>query len=46
MVGSMNTAVLCLQHMTVDADFDDDEFEPRENCVDPVIVRAEGGSAL
>ena len=38
-VGSMNTAALSLRHITVDADFDDDEFEPVENRRDPVIAR-------
>jgi len=45
-VGSMNTAVLRLQRITVDAEFEDDQFEPRENRVDPVIARAEGTTAL
>jgi hypothetical protein len=45
-VGGMNTAVLRLQRITVDADFDDDEFEPRENRMNPVIARIEGTTAL
>ena len=44
-VGSMNTAVLRLQHITVDAEFDDDEFEPVENRTDPVIARIAGATA-
>jgi len=44
-VGSMNTAVLRLQHITVDAEFDDDEFEPVENRADPVIARIAGATA-
>lgn len=38
-VGGMNTAVLRLQRITVDAEFDDDEFEPRKNPADPVVAR-------
>jgi hypothetical protein len=45
-VGGMNTAVLRLQRITVDADFDDDEFEPRSNRVEPVIARIDGRTAL
>jgi hypothetical protein len=45
-VGGMNTALLRLQRITVDADLDDDEFEPRKNRVDPVIARSEGVTSL
>ena len=45
-VGSMNTAVLRLQHITVDADFDDEEFEPVANPTNPVIARAGGATAF
>ena len=45
-VGSMNTAVLRLQHITVDAEFDDDEFEPVENRTDPVIASIADAYAL
>ena len=45
-VGGMNTAVLRLQHITVDADLDDDEFEPVENRADPVIARTAGATAF
>jgi hypothetical protein len=45
-VGGMNTAVLRLNRLEVDADFDEDEFEPRKNRTDPVIARIEGATAL
>ena len=45
-VGGMNTAVLRLQHITVDADFDDDEFEPVANPTNPVIARIGDATAL
>ncbi len=45
-VGGMNTAVLRLQRITLDAEFDDDEFEPRSNRVEPVIARVDGRTAL
>lgn len=45
-VGKMNTAVLRLQRITVDADLEDDEFEPRRNRTDPVIAGIEGTTAL
>jgi hypothetical protein len=45
-VGSMNTAVLRLQRITVDAEFDDDEFEPVENRRDPLIARIAGATAF
>ena len=45
-VGGMNTAVLRLQRITVDAELDDDEFEPRKNRVEPVIARVERAAAL
>jgi hypothetical protein len=45
-VGGMNTAVLRLKRLEVDADFDEDEFEPRKNRTDPVIARIEGATAL
>jgi len=38
-VGAMNTAVLRLQRITVDAEFDDAEFEPRKNPADPVVAQ-------
>ena len=38
-VGGMNTAVLRLKRITVDAEFDDAEFEPRKNPADPVVAR-------
>lgn len=44
-VGGMNTALLRLRHITVDATLDDDEFEPRKNAADPVIARTEGTTA-
>lgn len=45
-VGSMNTAVLRLQHITVDVDFGDEEFEPVENRTDPVVARIADAYAL
>ncbi len=45
-VGGMNTAVLRLQRITVDAEFDANEFAPRKNQTDPVIARAEGTAAF
>ena len=45
-VGSMNTAVLRLKNIEVDAEFDGDEFEPRKNRVEPVIARIERPTAL
>jgi hypothetical protein len=45
-VGRMNTAILRLQRITFDADFDDDEFEPRKNRTDPVIARIKRVTAL
>lgn len=45
-VGGTNTAVLRLQRITVDADFDDAEFEPRKNLIAPVIARIAGTTAL
>ena len=45
-VGGMNTALLRLQRITVDADFDDDEFEPRKNRMSPLIARIRGTTAL
>ena len=38
-VGGMNTAILRLKHIEVDADFDDDEFAPRKNVLDPIVAR-------
>ena len=35
-VGSMNTAVLRLRRIEVDAEIDDDEFAPRKNRIDPI----------
>ena len=35
-VGGMNTAVLRLKRIEVDADFDDEEFAPRKNRIDPI----------
>ena len=32
----MNTAVLRLKRIEVDADLDDDEFAPRKNRIDPI----------
>lgn len=45
-VGGMNTAVLRLQRVTVDAALDDDDFQPRKNPADPVIARVESTTAL
>jgi hypothetical protein len=45
-VGSMNTAVLRLQRITVDAEFDDEEFEPVANPANPVIARVGGATAF
>jgi hypothetical protein len=45
-VGHTNTAVLRLKRLEVDADFDEDEFEPRKNRTDPVIARIEAATAL
>jgi outer membrane lipoprotein-sorting protein len=45
-VGSMNTAVLRLKNIEVDAEFDDEEFEPVENRTDPVIARIADAYAL
>jgi hypothetical protein len=45
-VGSMNTAVLRLQRITVDAEFDDEEFEPVANPTNPVIARVGGATAF
>jgi hypothetical protein len=45
-VGGMNTAVLRLKNIEVDAEFDGDEFEPRKNRVEPVIARIERPTAL
>jgi len=45
-VGGMNTAVLRLQRITVDAELDDDEFEPRRNRTDPMIARIEVATTL
>jgi outer membrane lipoprotein-sorting protein len=45
-VGGTNTAVLRLQRITVDADFDDDEFEPVANPTYPVIARIGTATAL
>lgn len=45
-VGGMNTALLRLQRITVDAELDDDEFEARKNRIDSVIARIEGSTAL
>ena len=45
-VGGMNTAVLRLRRITVDTDFDDDEFEPRKHRKDPVIARLDTATAL
>jgi hypothetical protein len=38
--------VLRLKRLEVDADFDEDEFEPRKNRTDPVIARIEAATAL
>lgn len=35
-VGGMNTAILRLKRIEVDARFDDDEFAPRKNRIDPI----------
>ena len=45
-VGGTNTAVLRLQRMTFDADFDDDEFEPVANPTNPVIAQIGDATAL
>lgn len=45
-VGGMNTAVLRLKRIEVDAELGDSEFAPRKNRTDPVIARIEGTSAL
>jgi len=45
-VGGMNTALLRLQRITVDADFDDAEFEPRRNVVEPLVATIEGATVL
>ena len=45
-VGGMNTAVLRLRHAETGVAFDDDEFEPRKNRVEPVIAQLERATAL
>jgi hypothetical protein len=45
-VGSMNTAVLRLLRITVDAEFDDGEFEPVANPTNPVIARVGDATAF
>jgi hypothetical protein len=44
-VGDMNTAVLRLRRITVDADLDDDEFEPKRNRREPVIAHVANATA-
>ena len=45
-VGGMNTAVLRLRRSETGVAFDDDEFEPRKNRVEPVIAQLERATAL
>ena len=45
-VGGMNTAVLRLKRIEVDAEIDNEVFAPRKNRTDPVIARIEGTTAL
>jgi hypothetical protein len=42
-VGGMNTAVLRLKRIEVDAEFDDDEFAPRRNRIDPINALRRSG---
>jgi outer membrane lipoprotein-sorting protein len=45
-VGGMNTAVLRLRRAETGVAFDDDEFEPRKNRIEPVIAQLERTTAL
>lgn len=42
-VGGMNTAILRLKRIEVDAEFDDEEFAPRKNRIDPINALQRSG---